>query len=88
MLIFSVLVFVPVKCVYPSRMDYLTHNPWLRRAMLIATLVWAGATAALLWSYPNINWLAVILSLGYAVLYIVVSLYRTFVPLKGVVLEE
>jgi phosphatidylcholine synthase len=83
-LILSILVFVPIKYVYPSRLDYLTHNSWLRWAMLIATLVWGIATAVLLWSYPDTNRLAVVLSIGYIVLYVLVSLYRTFVPLEEV----
>lgn len=84
----SVLVFVPIKYVYPSRLDYLTSSAWLRRAMLVATLLWGVATAALLWLYPRTNQLLVILSIGYAVFYVLISLYRTFVPLEGVSLHS
>lgn len=81
-LVLVVLVFVPIKYVYPSRMDYLTHNRWLRRAMLGATLLWGGATAALLWLYPETNSALVILSILYALVYIVISVYRTFRPIE------
>ncbi len=87
-LVLSVLVFVPIKYVYPSRLDYLTRNSWLRRTMLMATLLWGGATAALLWLYPNTNRLLVAMSIGYAIFYVLISLYRTFVPLEGVSLKS
>lgn len=76
-----ILVFVPIKYVYPSRLDYLTSVPWLRRAMLLATIGWGIATALLIRTYPESNRFLATLSLSYAVLYIVVSLYRTLYPL-------
>lgn len=78
----AVLVFVPIKYVYPSRLDYLTHNRWLRRAMLVATLLWGAATAALLWIYPQTNFVLVTLSILYIILYISISVYRTFRPIE------
>lgn len=81
-LILAVLVFVPIKYVYPSRLDYLTHNRWLRRGMLFATLLWGVATAALLWIYPRTNFVLVTLSILYIALYIVLSVYRTFRPIE------
>ncbi|GIK43150.1 MAG: phosphatidylcholine synthase [Chloroflexota bacterium] len=81
-LILVVLVFVPIKYVYPSRLDYLTHSRWLRRGMLFATLLWGAATAALLWIYPRTNFVLVTLSILYIALYIVLSVYRTFRPIE------
>jgi phosphatidylcholine synthase len=81
-LILAVLVFVPIKYVYPSRLDYLTHNRWLRRGMLLATLVWGVATAALLWIYPQTNFMLVTFSILYIALYIVLSVYRTLRPIE------
>lgn len=78
----AIMVFVPIKYVYPSRMDYLTSNPWLRWAMLLATVLWGVATAAMLWIYPASHPLLVTLSMGYCVAYVAVSIYRTFVPLE------
>ncbi|MEM7029683.1 MAG: CDP-alcohol phosphatidyltransferase family protein [Chloroflexota bacterium] len=76
-----VLVFVPIKYVYPSRLDYLTTVPWLRRAMLLATIGWATVTAIIMIIYPDSNPILSIFSLSYGALYIVVSLYRTLFPL-------
>jgi phosphatidylcholine synthase len=81
-LVLVVLVFVPIKYVYPSRLDYLAHNRWLRRGMLLATIFWGIATAALLWIYPHTNYVLVAFSIAYVVFYAVVSIYRTFVPLE------
>jgi phosphatidylcholine synthase len=80
----AVLSFVPIKYIYPSRLDYLTHNPVLRLAMLVATVLWGFATAGLLWIYPETNAPLVFISMGYLILYVGMSLYRTCVPLTGV----
>lgn len=76
--ILVVLIFVPIKYVYPSRLDYLTENIYGRYAMLSATIIWGIATFGLLWIYPKANVMLVILSMGYLILYVLVSLYRTF----------
>jgi len=77
----AILSFIPIKYVYPSRLDYLTHNPLLRAAMLLATLLWGMTTAGLLWVYPHSNNILVSISMGYLILYAIISLYRTKVPL-------
>jgi phosphatidylcholine synthase len=87
-LIFALLIFVPIKYVYPSRLEYLSPNCWLRRGMLGATLMWAAATAAMLLMYPNIQPVFVYISVGYAVFYTLISLYRTFVPAKFTDMED
>lgn len=79
--ILAIFVFIPIKYVYPSRMDYLTEMAWLRKAMLTATILYGVATAGLLWSYPDRNILLVIYALGYTLVYIGFSLLRTFVPI-------
>jgi phosphatidylcholine synthase len=74
----TVLIFIPIKYVYPSRLEYLTNNKVLRTTMLMATILWGLATLSLLWIYPKTNWFLVGLSMGYLILYLLVSLYRTF----------
>lgn len=78
--VLTILVFVPIKYLYPSRMEYLTHKSYLRFIMLAATIAWGSATMLLLWLYPKTNLILVSISMGYLVLYVLVSLYRTFVP--------
>jgi len=82
LIMLSTLSFVPIKYVYPSRLDHLTHNKYLRFAMLCLTLLWGLATSGLLWLYPVSNTVLVVISLGYVIFYTAVSLYRTWVPLK------
>lgn len=77
----AILSFVPIKYVYPSRLDYLTDNKYLRLGMVLITVVWGIATSGLLWLYPRSNQFLVAISLGYILLYIAISLYRTWVPL-------
>lgn len=82
LLALALLSFVPIKYVYPSRLDYLTDNKYLRFAMVFLTLLWGAATSGLLWLYPKSNHILVGISVGYILLYIGISLYRTWVPLS------
>ena len=77
------LTFVPIKYVYPSRPDYLTHSKMLRVGLVLATAIWGAATAGLLWVYPASNLFLSSLSMGYLVLYVAISLYRTWMPLDA-----
>lgn len=82
-LFLSLLVFVPIKYVYPSRMEHLTSKRWLRLTMLAATLLWAVATFGMLLAYPASSPLFTAISMGYALFYFSISVYRTLVPLKS-----
>lgn len=77
----AILSFVPIKYIYPSRLDYLTHNKTLRLATLLATVIWGVATGGLMWVYPQSNLILVLVSMSYMILYVALSLYRTWVPL-------
>jgi phosphatidylcholine synthase len=85
LMILCFLSFVPIKYVYLSRLEYLTHNPLLKFAMLLSSLIWGFATAGLLWVYPETNHLCVVISMGYILLYAAVSIYRTYRPLQALV---
>lgn len=81
--ILCILSFVPIKYVYPSRLDYLSDNRYLRYAMVFITVLWGAATTGLLWLYPRTSHLLVGISLGYVLIYLGISLYRTCVPLNS-----
>ena len=83
LLILALLSFIPIKYIYPTRMENLSHHKILRLSMLLATLFWGGATASMLWQYPKANHILVLLSMGYVVLYFIISLYRTWAPLPA-----
>ena len=68
----TVLVFVPVKYVYPSR------TKAFRSMNLLTTAIWLAAYALLLAQMPNPNPLVVAVSLAYLVYYGALSLYLTF----------
>lgn len=80
-ILFTIGTFVPIKYVYPSRMDHLTKNNLLRRGMFLLTLLWGIATIGLLWDYPQVNVVYVVISMGYIVVYLLTSLYRTWRPI-------
>lgn len=81
-LVLSILSFVPIKYIYPSRLDYLTPNPGLRTLMALCTLLWGFATMGLLWLYPATNRVLVVLSFSYILVYVFLSLYRTYHPMR------
>ena len=76
-----ILIFVPIKYVYPSRLDYLTQSKRLKILMHSCSLLYGVSTAILLWNYPQNDPLWLTISLGYVVLYLVLSMYRTCSPM-------
>lgn len=88
LMLLAFLSFVPIKYVYPSRLDYLTDNPFLRKSMVVITVLWGAATSGLLWLYPRSNHFLVGISVGYCLLYMGISLYRTWVPLTSLELAS
>ncbi|ARG97660.1 phosphatidylcholine synthase [Legionella micdadei] len=79
--ILCVLIFVPVKYVYPSRLDYLTESKFLKVVMHSFSATYGVSSAVILWSYPNIESLWLVLSIGYVVIYLTLSVYRTYSPM-------
>jgi phosphatidylcholine synthase len=71
LVVLTVLVFVPVRYVYPSR------TKLLRGLNLALAGMWLVAYAVLLAQYPDPNPVVVALSLGYLVYYVGLSLYLT-----------
>jgi phosphatidylcholine synthase len=74
LLVFAVLVFVPVKYLYPSRTETLWY---LNMALATLWLVLFGAITA---SLPDAPLVLVLLSLGYLAYYVALSLWLTFRP--------
>ena len=79
--VLCILVFVPIKYVYPSRLDYLTASKKLKNLMHVSSGVYGLTTAVILWHYPDINSICLSLSLAYVVMYLTLSVYRTYNPL-------
>ncbi|KTD75018.1 phosphatidylcholine synthase [Legionella waltersii] len=81
LVLFCVLIFVPVKYVYPSRLDYLTDSKLLKILMHCCSAIYGISSICLLISYPQMNQIWVILSLGYISMYLFLSFYRTYYPM-------
>lgn len=79
--ILCVLIFVPVKYVYPSRLDYLTESKSLKIMMHGFSLIYGISSSLILWNYPNINPIWLLLSIGYVLMYLGLSIYRTCTPM-------
>ncbi len=79
--ILCVLIFVPVKYVYPSRLDYLTNSKPLKIFMHCCSIIYGISSAYLLLDYPDTNHVWLSLSLGYIGMYLILSFYRTYSPL-------
>lgn len=79
--IFCILIFVPVKYVYPSRLDYLTDSKMLKILMHCCSTVYGISSICLLVYYPNTNNIWLSLSLGYICMYLFLSFYRTYYPM-------
>jgi phosphatidylcholine synthase len=77
----AVLVFIPIKYVYLTRLDHVSYNKRLKVTFILATIIYALATVHLLAIYPESSTFSVLYSWFFVLLYISVSLYRTFKPL-------
>jgi phosphatidylcholine synthase len=71
LVVFSVLVFVPVRYLYPSRMTT------LRTTTLVLSTVWAVTYVVLLLQFPDPHPAVVAVSLAYLVYYVGLSLFFT-----------
>ena len=79
--ILSILIFVPVKYVYPSRLDYLTDSRVLKMLMHCCSIIYGISSICLLINYPNTNNVWLSLSMAYVAMYLYLSFYRTYYPM-------
>lgn len=81
LLFLSIMIFVPIKYVYPSRLDYLTESRPLKVLMHCFSVTFGISLLITLWSYPNTNTFWLGLSICYIILYMYLSIYRSWYPL-------
>jgi phosphatidylcholine synthase len=79
--LFCILIFVPMKYVYPSRLDYLTDSVTFKILIHCCSIIYGISSACLLYYYPQTNKLLMGLSFSYIILYLGISFYRTFYPM-------
>jgi phosphatidylcholine synthase len=70
--VLAVLVFVPIRYVYPSRM------PMMRRSTNVLASIWGLSIVVMLWRYPNVPALLFWSSLLFPAYYVVLSLWLQF----------
>lgn len=70
----GVMVFVPIKYLYPSRME---GN---RGVTVLFTVIWVAVMGVLIWQYPAANSWWVLVSLLYVVFYVGMSLWANVRP--------
>jgi phosphatidylcholine synthase len=76
------LVFIPIKYIYPSRPDFVSHSRLFRKFISTSTMVWIISLFFLLTTHPTSHSTTLILGLVYCAGYLILSLYRTFRPLS------
>lgn len=74
-IVLLVLIFIPIKYVYPSRMNFLTRIKALRTIMLGLSLLFGLFNFLILIFYPDVNILLKIYVLFYVLIYFLVSIY-------------
>ena len=77
----SILVFIPIKYVYPTRLDYLTTISWLKKLMLFASIGYGASCLMMLYCYPVIPVALVTYSVIYVIFYLSFSVLRTIAPI-------
>lgn len=80
--ILTILTFIPIKYIYPSRMRYLSHSKILLSLVFVATLLWGAATILSVILLPHFNVFLAWVIISYIVVYFLLSLYRTLYPLS------
>lgn len=74
------LIFIPIKYIYPSRIEFVFKSTLARWLFRGGTALWGVALLALIFGFPgNLVWMGV--SLAYVFVYLLLSLYRTFRPM-------
>lgn len=75
----AILVFIPIKYIYPSRIEFVFKSNAIRWLFRIATGLWGVALVALIFGVPgNLIWLTI--TACYIFIYTLISLYRTVNP--------
>jgi phosphatidylcholine synthase len=81
LIVLCILIFVPIKYVYPSRLDYLTSSKKLKILMHICSILFGISSVLILLMYPTYEKFYLFVSFGYVLMYLALSIYRTYHPM-------
>lgn len=70
--------FIPIKYVYPSRMENVSRSKKIRMVILILTIIWGAVTIYTAYMWPSSNVIATMVIAVYCLFYFGLSLYCTF----------
>ncbi len=76
-LLLSVLHFVPIKYIYPSRMEYVSSKKWFKKTFLMLTGGWVLSIFLLLFNYPQRHPLVILYTIVYIGFYMGLSVVKT-----------
>jgi phosphatidylcholine synthase len=77
LLVLAVLVFVPIRYVYPSRM------PVMRLSTNVLAGLWGLLLVGMVWSYPNVSPVLFWASLAFPIYYVLLSMRLGHVPAEA-----
>lgn len=75
------LIFIPIKYVYPSRLTHLSHSKWVKTLMAIGVIFYGLASLLILYAYPKIPFILGFYTVAFILFYLYMSIYRTLFPL-------
>jgi phosphatidylcholine synthase len=78
----SASVFVPIKYIYPSRLDYFSSYGLIIKMMHAFAILFGISSLMMLIEYPLISPIWIFISSAYIFIYMAGSLYRTCYPMK------
>lgn len=78
----AILVFVPIKYIYPTRLQFVSHSRGVRIAILAYTWIWGGSSLLMVFPRYQGNLWLIGLSMSYVIVYALISFYRTWHPLS------
>jgi phosphatidylcholine synthase len=77
LIVLCALIFIPIKYVYPSRLDYLTQSKYLKVLLHGASCLFGVSLIFILLDYPKQQPIWLMISLLYVILYFALSFYKT-----------
>ena len=78
----AILSFIPIKYIYPSRLDNLSRHRLIRYSIFMLTLVWGMATILMIYLMPERLYALKVIILIYIAFYFIFSFYRTLKPVS------
>ncbi len=80
--ILAILSFVPIKYPYLSKVNAFTNNRFWQIVIVAMTVIWGAGIIFAAYQWPIYNAVCGVIMIAFAVIYLAMAFYRTFIPLK------